>query len=577
MNDATFPRIGKGAACFFQGLEKTAGRASRTQGLCSKAWKRAALAALLAAPLCYGEDQPEYTPASAEPSERYINTIAEEASALRRREVDISASARTDLMDALQKYKAQQWDEVIAQLEKLLASDPTPMPAWDMLGSAYWRSGRGDEAFKTWNKLRSIRPDYPPLYTWLGRAYMLSNDLVNARACYSKGLKLQQPLHDEDLNYGRVLRWSGALDEAIQLLRPLVRNKPDRLDIVRELASALTSNREYQEALPLWQKLRASEPTNLLFKAKEAVSLLHTDHPEAAVANAREVLQENPTQLDALGVLADYAQYFSPTPEQALPVLRRMAGCTAKPQKQRQLILRYVNLNVHLRESEPDRFPMDITIGLLADLVAKDPLDTDVRLALGETLAMGKHTAAAREQLEWILKYPSPNNVRALRKLFEIAVSEQRTRDAEELLQRLLHFNPRDPYRHVFLAQFYLAQDRFAKALDEADQLEAEGAQGAIAVLLYHGLSSSDHGEIMPASRLTEHIQALKAAGFTFCSANELNRRLLEISRKAGNLRNMPLEREVCITFDDARRTTRRHVQALEPAAQHPARICAGL
>jgi tetratricopeptide (TPR) repeat protein len=413
--------------------------------------------------------------------------------------------------------------------------------------------------FKLWNRLRSIRPEFAPVYNWLGRAYMLNNDLPNARSCYAKSLKLNQPLHDEDLNYGRVLRWSGALEDAITLLRPMAQSKPDRLDIARELASALTSNREYQEALPIWNRLLAKEPSNLLFRAKATVALLHSGQPAEAVEIARAILQQEPGQLDALGVLADYAQYFSPNPEQALPLLLQLANQTEQPSRQRQLALRFVALYGRLHGQTPEQYPLDQSGRVLARLIEKDPQDADSRLALGETLLILRHYAAAREQFHWVLEHQNPNNTRALRNLFEIALVEGKPSEAGVYLQHLFAFNPRDPYRHYYNARFHLSQNRFVKALEAVDQLEAAGAQGAIAVLLYHGLSSSDHGEVMPASRLTEHIRALKAAGFSFFGANELPRHLLDASRKAGNVRNLPLEREVCITFDDARRDSMRY------------------
>ncbi len=555
----------------FQGLEHpTVDRArfaanvpglGKQSAFFSKPWKTAALAALLGALAPAGAfmEQPEYSRNETEPVERDKATLAEEEAALRRRETEVSASARADLLAALNAFKAGRWDEVITQLEALLESDPTVLPAWDLLGNAYWRAGRGGDTFKLWNRLRTIRPDYPPVYNWLGRAYMLSNDLVNARAAYAKSLAMSQPLHDEDLQFGRVLRWSGALEDSIKLLRPMAQAKPDRLDIAREFASALTSNREYEEALPLWQKLRASEPTNLLFKAKEAVALLHTGRPAEALAGANEVLKEDPAQMDALGIKADHAQFFSATPEDALPVLIQMAALTEKPARQRQLTLRYVALYDRMWGVDPASYPLERPAGLLARLVVNDPQDADVRLALGELHLALHQYAAAREQFQWVLDHLNKNNIRALRNLFEIALAEDQQAEAGQFLERLFSFNPRDPYRHYYRARWHLDQTRFAKALEEVDQLEAEGARGAIAVLLYHGLSSSDHGEVLPASRLAEHIRALKAAGFRFVDAHQLPALLARDAEQTAGLRNGTLDREVCVTFDDARRDSLRY------------------
>lgn len=552
-----FPRLGKASGRFFHRLEKLTWTVS-------KAWKVSAACALACGLAPWSGradlfDQPEYKTVETEPAERFNATPAEEEAALRRREVDISNSARSELLSALTDFKAGRWDESIQKLEALIEADPTTLPAWDLLGNAYWRAGRGNEAITLWNKLRTIRPDYPPVYQWLGRAYMLSNDLASARNIYAKGLQMGPALLGADLNYARVLRWSGNLEESARILRPLAAAQSNRLDIVRELASALLSNREFEEALPLWQKLLASDPTNLLFKAKTAVALLHTGQPAEAITAAGEVLAADAAQMDALGVMADHAQFQSATPLNALPILLQMIALTEKPARQRQLTLRYVNLYGRLQGDDPSAYPMERPAGLLRRLVEKDPFDADVRLALGETLVICQHYPAAREQFSWVLEHLNPNNIRALRNLFELDLVDDKHRDAEEHLQRMLAFNPRDPYRHYFLARWYIDQGKYSKALEEVDLLESEGSQGAVAVLLYHGLSSSDSGEVLPARRLADHLKELRAAGFRFVTANELPDALKRDAANSAGRRNAPIDRQVCITFDDARRDSMRY------------------
>ncbi|MCX7008874.1 MAG: tetratricopeptide repeat protein, partial [Kiritimatiellaeota bacterium] len=414
--DAEFPRLGTGGHRFFQALENLPASGGNLRQLFSKVWKCAGGWTLPAACalLCWCTpslraadmfEQPEYNRVEAEPVERFHATPAEEEAALRRRETDITASARSDLLEALADFKAARWSVVIPKMEALIETDPTVMPAWDLLGNAYWRAGRRDDAVKLWNRLRTIRPDYPPVYNWLGRAYMMENNLANARATFAQGLALSAPLHDEDLNYARVLRWSGNLEESSRLMRPLVKANPNRLDMARELASALLSNREYDEALPLWQKLLTAEPTNLLFKAKTAVALLHTGKPAEAAVAAEEVLAADPAQMDALGIMADQAQFHSAEPANALPILLHMVTLTEKQVRKRQLTLRYVNLFSRLQSTDPEHYLMDRPAGLLGQLIEKDPFDADVRLALGEALVMCQNYAAAREQFNWVLEH----------------------------------------------------------------------------------------------------------------------------------------------------------------------------
>ena len=508
------------------------------------------------------EEQPEYARRDAEPEARREFPAPDEHEVLRQLEADVQSSERKELARVLQLYHSGQLIEAIALLEPMIEQDPTEMAAWNALGQSYLKINRRDDALRLWDRLRIIRPDFFPVYNWIGRAHMQCNELQPAIAAYRASLQLN-PQQDRDqtkLNLARMLRWSGDLERAAALLRPLHEAFPQRAEITRELASALLSNREFAEALPLWTTLRAAEPTNRLFQAKEAVALLHTGHAPAGVAQARAVLAADTGQSDALGVLADYAQFFGGQPEEALPWLQRMITITDQPVRQRQLTLRYVNLYGRLNEAAPDRFPLERTLPLLQGLIEKEHYDADVRLALAETLMMCHRYDAARAQLIWVLDNLNPHNARAQRNLFEIALAQGRSVEAREHLDKMAAFNPRDPLQHSYLARFYAAHQDYRRALKEADELEAAGRQGAVAVLLYHGLSSSDAGAVLPASRLREQLQTLRAAGYRFVTADKLTNCLTGNAQDTGTTDpDAPLERVACITFDDARRDTMRY------------------
>ncbi|MCX6995919.1 MAG: tetratricopeptide repeat protein, partial [Kiritimatiellaeota bacterium] len=520
------------------------------------------LLCLSARAVCASEGEPEYARPGTEPEARGESLAPDEHEVLRQLDADVQASQRQELARALQLYRSGQLAKASALLEPLIEKDPTLMTAWSLLGHTYLKNNRGADALRLWDRLRAIRPDFYPVYNWIARAHMQRNEVQPAIAAYRTSLELN-PQQDRDqtkLNLARLLRWSGDLEGAAALLRPLHAAFPENAQITRELASALISNREFAEALPLWTMLRTAEPTNRLFQAKEAVALFNTGHSPAGVAQARAVLAADAGQPDALGVLADYEQFFSGQPEAALPWLLRMIPGTDKPARQRQLTLRYVNLYGRLNVSAPERFPLERTLPLLQGLLEKDPYDADVRLALAETLTMCNRNDAAREQLVWVLDNLNPNNFRARRNLFEVAMAQDRPVEAREHLDKLIEFNPRDPFRFSYLARWYAAQQEYHRAFQAVDELEAAGRQGAVAVLLYHGLSSSDTGEVLPASRLREHLQTLRAAGFRFVTADKLTAHLTgnaQFAREAEP--DAPLERVACITFDDARRDSLRY------------------
>ena len=541
-----------GGGNFFQALEKR-GRDF------SKAWKTAWLALLLLP--CGAPADPEYSGTDTEPEKPAMDMAQDEQEILRQQMEAVNATQRHELSVAMADYRGGRYSAAIAALEKLIADDPAVMPAWDILGHAYLKANRRDDAFKLWDQLRALRPDFFPVYNWLGRAYMLRNEYVPAIEAYRTSLSLrpQQDRENTQLNLARMLRWSGNLVEAITRLRPFHEAYPQRLDITRELASALISNREFEEALPLWTTLRTAEPTNLLFRAKEAVALLHTGHAEEAVAQAREVLAEDAQQPDTLLLMANYAQFRSGQPETALPWLERLIAQASTFTLQRLYTLRYVFLWVQMSNLHPKQYPLALPVDLMGKIAQADPYDMDVIMAYAELLRGNRQFDEARAQLDRALKELNPNSTRAQNNLFEIAIEQNKFSEAKEHLQRLADFNPSNPFWHYLKARWYGAQARYYDAQHEVDQLEAAGRRGAVAILLYHGLSASENGEVMPAARLREHLLALKQAGFRFITAHELPDYFAKRASLKEVLGASEVERVVCVTFDDARRDTMRY------------------
>jgi tetratricopeptide (TPR) repeat protein len=535
-----------------QALEK------RRRGF-SQPWKNL-IGLLWLLPLATWGD-PEYSRTAEDQEKPTVEMVADEKEILRQQVEEVQASQRKELAVAMADYRGGRYAEASAQLEKLIQDDPTLLTAWNILGYVYLKANRWDDAIKLWNNLRAIRPDFFPVYNWLGRAYMLRNQVIPATEMYRSSLKLRprQEREATELNLARLLRWGGNLEEACQILRPLHRAYPQRRDITRELASALISNRNFEEALPLWTELRSGEPSNRLFRAKEAVALLHTGHTAEAVDQARGVLAEDAQQPDALLLMANYAQFCGGKPEEALPWLQRLMAAAPSFDLKRSYALRFVMLYGQLFDRHPERFPLEIPAAVLKPICEADPYNVDVTMLYAEQLMSLQRHAEAREQMARVRDHLNPNSIRMHRAEFEMATVEGRFDEALAAYQELAAFNPQDPFLHYLMARWYAAQNRYSSAYQELDQLESAGRRGAVAVLLYHGLSTSESGEILPATKLREHLLALKGAGFRFIGAHELPDYFAKRARLADGGGAIELERVACVTFDDARRDSMRY------------------
>ena len=103
-----------------------------------------------------------------------------------------------------------------------------------------------------------------------------------------------------------------------------------------------------------------------------------------------------------------------------------------------------------------------------------------------------------------------------------------------------------------------MSRAEMGSAYKAVDMLEAAGSRGAVAVLLYRGLSAGDWSDRMSVRRFRLHILALKQAGFKFLTPDEIPLYFSNLERPPEDLDEHRPERAVVITFDNADAKTMR-------------------
>ncbi len=472
------------------------------------------------------------------------------------------------LEEAIALAREQQHEQAVPLLEEIIREDPGVTAAWEQLGWSYWALGRRSDALALWRRLLSLDPRNAAAWNWLARAAVAENDLERAIEYNRKSLELAPENPSARYDLARVLLWKGVSDEAIPMLESLLAADPNRLDVLLDYAKALTFAWQFERALPLWQRLREAAPDEISYMGFEALCRLHTNDAEGARELARRVLEAAPDDLMALDVMASLAE-FGDTPADALPYLRRMMAAVATPFEKERNRARLIRLLVRLHKAEPRVYGLREAIDLSRERVADHPTSVDARLLLGELLLMDMMLPDAEREFIAVLRDRNPYNIRARKGLMETYLAAKEYDRAREQLAALSRFNPQDPYLLYHLARIESARGDFFKAHEALRQLEAIGQQGAVAVLLYHGLLPSRYfPEAMPVDRFREHMIALQKARVRFVRCSELPtvlggragtntvasvRPVLRgsgFARPAGGA--LPLT--VAVSFDDARR-----------------------
>jgi len=104
----------------------------------------------------------------------------------------------------------------IAEEEKIVASDPKNLQAWVMLGNDYFDTGQPQKAINAYSKALALKPDDPNVLTDQGVMYLQTGDKDKALADFEKAQQVD-PRHLQSLyNIGVVYSDMKQFDKAIK-------------------------------------------------------------------------------------------------------------------------------------------------------------------------------------------------------------------------------------------------------------------------------------------------------------------------------------------------------------------------
>lgn len=492
--------------------------------------------------------------------------------------------AREKMYEALFNVQDKLYLEAIPKLEWVIREDPTLLDAWEALGWSYYNVGEKDKAHALWERLLRLAPNQPMPYNCLAQLATGASELDRAGALFKKSLELAPDQYEIRFAYAQNLLWRGFLDESVERLNQLIKEDSDRLDIRLELARAMFANQQFEESLAHWAVIRKVVPDNIEYLVAEAEALLYIGDLEVAAERAEQALEQDENNAKALTILADIAE-FSRRPEDAVPELRKIADLVEDQGLKSKILRRLAWRLRQLYIADPAQWPLAGAMDVCREAIDCDPLSVDLRLFLGELLVMDRRFAEAERVFNKVLDDFNPHNLRAKKGLLEIMFAQDRLDDAERQIKQInTLFNPEDPYRFLDQARLEFARGDFFAALQSLDRFEELGARGAVLVLLYHSLSPSEWIPMTSVRRFREHLLALQRAGFTFVTpdeipglfekmlknppTNEIKPGLYRMWRNikyaftgtdkltGPSLREYTPEKYVCVTFDDALRST---------------------
>jgi tetratricopeptide (TPR) repeat protein len=150
-------------------------------------------------------------------------------------------------------------DEALEHLQAACHYNPNFVDAQANLGWELSKRGEIEEGKQHLLKALSISPDYELGNFLLGNVYLSQGDSANAIERFAKTLKAN-PNHEKAFfNTGLAQEKQGNYSEAIRIYRAFLRGRPDKIEVMSQLAFALVTNKDVNarnagEALPLAEK-----------------------------------------------------------------------------------------------------------------------------------------------------------------------------------------------------------------------------------------------------------------------------------------------------------------------------------
>ncbi|HJQ71333.1 MAG TPA: tetratricopeptide repeat protein [Blastocatellia bacterium] len=204
-----------------------------------------------------------------------------------------SASATKESKDAAANsyyvgiihFKREDDDRAIAALRQAVRLNPEETGAMELLAESLMRKARKANSAPAWaeaaevgEKLKALRDDQKTA-SLLGRAYLGARQFDRAVAPFEKVAKANPDNGQAWLYYGIALSRSNQVRRAMEALEITIQLMPDSVAALAELGYVYESDKQYQQALRIYEKAYAATNDPQIKESIERVRALAAQQP----------------------------------------------------------------------------------------------------------------------------------------------------------------------------------------------------------------------------------------------------------------------------------------------------------
>ncbi len=180
-------------------------------------------------------------------------------------------------------YNKKKFFLVIKHAEIYLKENPHSYVILNLLAVTKATIGLLDEAISIYNKLISIKGDYPEAYNNIGNALHGQKKFDLAIQSYKKAIKLNPNYSNAYINLGAILKDQGKLDEAIEVYKKSISINPVSADAYYNLGNALYNQGKLDEAVKAYDKTLSFSPNHVDAYINKGATLKNQDNLDEAI------------------------------------------------------------------------------------------------------------------------------------------------------------------------------------------------------------------------------------------------------------------------------------------------------
>jgi tetratricopeptide (TPR) repeat protein len=182
-------------------------------------------------------------------------------------------------------FKREDDDRAIAALREATKANAADPAAMELLAESLMRKAAKTGSKAAWNeaaevgeRLRAVRDDDKSA-TLLGRAYLGSHQFDKAVAPFEKIAKADMENGQAWLYYGVALSRSGQSRKAMEALEITIQLMPDSVPALAELAYVYEADKQYQQALRIYERAYAATNDPAIKASIDRVRALASQQP----------------------------------------------------------------------------------------------------------------------------------------------------------------------------------------------------------------------------------------------------------------------------------------------------------